>query len=69
MMRALFIFALGFAVAAAPAAEGRPAIEHFDTAYNSLTVERRGSVVELRARSKGGEALESAVDLADPLRL
>lgn len=51
------------------AAEVRNRIEHFDTPYNSLTVERKGSVVELRARSRRGEALESAVDLADPLRL
>lgn len=44
-------------------------LERFDTLYNSLTVERRGTVVELRARSRAGEFLESAVDLADPLRL
>ncbi len=44
-------------------------IEQHDTLYNSLTIERRGSVVELRARSRRGEYLESAVDLADPLRL
>lgn len=44
-------------------------LEHFDTVYNSLTVERNGSLVELRARSRRGEALESAVDLADPLKL
>lgn len=43
--------------------------EQHDTIYNSLTVERRGSVVELRARSKRGVFLESAVDLADPLKL
>lgn len=43
--------------------------EHFDTTYNSLTVERSGSIVELRARSRRGEALESAVDLSDPLKL
>ena len=54
---------------AASAAERRNMVERFDTAYNSLTVERKGSVVELRARSKRGEALESAVDLDDPLRL
>ncbi len=44
-------------------------IEHFDTIYNSLTVEKRGSVVELRARARGSEALESAVDLSRPLEL
>jgi spermidine synthase len=44
-------------------------VEHHDTIYNSLTVERRGTIVELRARARGDEALESAVDLADPLKL
>lgn len=44
-------------------------VEHYDTIYNSLTVERRGNIVELRARARGTEALESAVDLKDPLRL
>jgi spermidine synthase len=44
-------------------------VEHVDSLYNSLTIERTGSIVELRARAHGGEALESAVDLADPLRL
>ncbi len=44
-------------------------VESFDTTYNSLTVERQGSVVELRARSRRGEFIESAVDLNDPLKL
>lgn len=44
-------------------------VENHDTLYNNLTVEKRGTVVELRARSRAGEYLESAVDLADPLRL
>jgi spermidine synthase len=44
-------------------------VEHFDTSYNSLTVEKRGNIVELRARARGSEALESAVDLSDPLQL
>lgn len=44
-------------------------VEHHDTIYNSLTVERRGNIVELRARARGSEALESAIDLDDPLRL
>jgi spermidine synthase len=55
--------------AAALAAESRNAVESFDTLYNNLTVEQRGTIVELRARSRAGEYLESAVDLADPLRL
>jgi spermidine synthase len=66
-MKALLLM-LALLGAALSAAEG-PAIERFDTAYNSLTIERKGSVVEMRARSRRGEALESAVDLADPLRL
>ncbi len=56
---------LGGAVAA-PAADF---VENHDTLYNNLTIERRGTVVELRARSRAGEYLESAVDLADPLKL
>lgn len=44
-------------------------IESYDTIYNSLTVEKRGNIVEMRARARGSEALESAVDLSDPLRL
>jgi Spermidine synthase len=65
-------FLVGVAVcagaAAAVAAQG-DYVERYDTIYNSLTIERRGSVVELRARARGDEALESAVDLANPLRL
>lgn len=44
-------------------------VESYDTIYNSLTIEKTGTLVELRARSRRGEALESAVDLADPLKL
>lgn len=44
-------------------------VENYDTIYNSLTVEKRGSIVELRARARGTYALESAVDLSDPLQL
>lgn len=51
------------------AAESGDRVEQFDTLYNSLTVEKRGTVVELRARSRGSIYVESAVDLADPLRL
>jgi spermidine synthase len=43
--------------------------ENYDTIYNSLTVQREGSVVELRARSRRGEFRESAVDLDNPLHL
>ncbi|MBI5769088.1 MAG: fused MFS/spermidine synthase [Verrucomicrobia bacterium] len=54
---------------AAVAAEAGNYIERYDTIYNSLTIERTGTVVEMRARAHGGEALESAVDLSDPLKL
>lgn len=68
IFRFLSLFAALSAVTLA-AAEGPDYIENHDTLYNNLTVEKRGTVVELRARSRGGEYLESAVDLADPLRL
>lgn len=51
------------------AAESDKRVERFDTLYNSLIVEQKGTVVELRARSRGSVYIESAVDLADPLRL
>ncbi len=53
----------------APAAPTGDYVENFDTLYNSLTVQRLGTMVELRARSRRGEFLESAVDQADPLKL
>jgi spermidine synthase len=62
---ALLLACLGVSAAAAET----DFIEHHDTIYNSLTVERIGSIVELRARARGTEALESAVDLSDPLKL
>lgn len=68
-MKTRFLLAGLLLGVAASAAENRNAVERFDTAYNSLSIERQGSVVEMRARSRRGEALESAVDLADPLRL
>jgi spermidine synthase len=67
-MKTQFILA-GLLVTGIIAAEDRDTVEHFDTAYNSLTIERKGSIVEMRARSRRGEALESAVDLDDPVRL
>ena len=64
------IFAVAglFAATSLAAAEG-DYTERFDTVYNSLTLQRTGTIVELRARARGSEALESAVDLADPLNL
>lgn len=80
-LRALCLCVLALSVAA-PAAFAAPTggerittpaekdfLERYDTLYNSLTVEKRGTVVELRARSRRGDHIESAVDLADPLRL
>jgi spermidine synthase len=63
-----FSFCLAVLSSAGFAAESN-FIEHYDTIYNSLTVERRGNIVELRARARGSEALESAIDLTDPLQL
>ncbi len=60
---------LWWVVAAAAFAAPGDYVENYDTLYNNLTVEKTGSVVEMRARSRAGEYLESAVDLADPLRL
>lgn len=69
MIRIRFLLgALALASVPVAAADGN-FVEHFDTLYNSLTVERRGNIVELRARARGSEALESAVDLSDPLQL
>lgn len=59
----------GLSLFSAIAAATPDYIENHDTLYNNLTVEKRGTVVELRALSRAGEYLESAVDLADPLRL
>jgi spermidine synthase len=68
-MKLLRVYAcLASLVAVSTAAEG-DFVENFDTIYNSLTVERRGNIVEMRARARGSEALESAVDLSDPLQL
>ncbi len=62
----LLAFALPLAAAAAqPAGDFT---ERHDTIYNSLTVEKRGNIVEMRARARGSEALESAIDLTDPLQ-
>jgi spermidine synthase len=71
-MKALCVLAVllaPLAMSKATAATDGDYIEHFDTIYNSLTVEKRGSVVELRAHARGSEALESAVDLNNPLNL
>lgn len=68
MTRPILAF-LSLSLAASGPLPAADYVERYDTIYNSLTIERRGSVVELRARSRQGEYLESAVDLADPLNL
>ena len=64
-----FRFGISLASLVSLAGANENFVEHFDTIYNSLTVEKRGNIVELRARARGSEALESAVDLSDPLQL
>lgn len=44
-------------------------IKTYDTAYNSLIIERRGTIVEMRSRVHNHENNESVVDLTDPLNL
>ena len=65
----LFRLGIAFASLLSVSASAEDFVEHFDTTYTSLTVEKRGNIVELRARARGSEALESAVDLSDPLKL
>lgn len=67
-MKARFLLLLPLVLATAHAAASeQDYTESFDTIYNSLTVQRTGTIVELRARSRAGVFRESAVDLADPL--
>ena len=68
-MKILCLLGLVLAPASLFAAAPGDFVENYDTIYNSLTVEKRGPIVELRARARGGEALESAVDVTDPLQL
>lgn len=67
MKKLLQAFLLTACPFAALAADGNY-VERYDTLYNSLTIEKRGTLVELRARSRRGVFLESAVDLSDPLK-
>lgn len=69
MIAICFRLFLVLAAAGRLAAAGGDFVETYDTIYNSLTVEKRGNIVELRARARGTYALESAVDLSDPLQL
>ncbi len=65
--RSVLLLSLMLAGAASAADKAGDFIERHDTIYNSLTIEKRGTVVEMRARARGSEALESAVDLRDPM--
>jgi spermidine synthase len=65
----LLLLSLALLPAPARAAAAQDYTESFDTIYNSLTIQRTGTLVELRARSRAGVFRESAVDLADPLTL
>ena len=58
----------GLLASVTPGAEPADYVETVDTLYNNLTIQRTGTMVELRARARRTEALESAVDLSDPLR-
>lgn len=58
----------------APALFGQAAgdfTEQFDSLYNTITIARKGTVVEMRAKlnEQAREYIESAVDVDDPLRL
>ena len=69
-----FCFAFAALVLAAPALPGQTAgdfTEQFDSLYNTITIARKGSVVEMRAQlnKQAREYVESAVDVDDPLRL
>ncbi len=68
-MKLRLLLLLPLTLASARAAGAQDYTESFDTIYNSLTVERTGTLVELRARSRAGVFRESAVDLADPLTM
>jgi spermidine synthase len=69
MKRTLTIALFAAATALRAAVPAGNYVERYDTLYNSLTIERTGSIVEMRARAHGSEALESAIDLDDPLKL
>jgi len=70
-MARLLLLAAGLIALVLPIAEAadRDYTETHDTPYNNLTIQKIGDVVELRARSRAGVYLESAVDLSDPLKL
>lgn len=44
-------------------------IQHYDTLYNHLVIEKKGTVVEMRSMSRRQLYRESAIDLNDPERL
>jgi spermidine synthase len=69
MVRHLFLFA-ALAVSFAGACPGEVvAPVSIETPYNHITIERNGSVVEMRSVWRSAVYRESAVDLNDPARL
>lgn len=64
-----FLVSAAGTILAAAVVPAQDSVERFDTAYNSITLQRSGDIVELRARYRGNDTLESAVDLSDPLKL
>ncbi|MDP3073151.1 MAG: fused MFS/spermidine synthase [Opitutaceae bacterium] len=67
-MKRSLLLTLALPCAALAAERAGDFTERHDTIYNSLTIEKRGNIVEMRARARGTEALESAIDLTDPFK-
>jgi spermidine synthase len=68
MVRHLFVLS-AIASSLARACLGEVAPISIETPYNHITIERNGSVVEMRSVWRSTVYRESAVDLADPARL
>jgi spermidine synthase len=65
-----FIFgAIAFACLGSAASLGQVTSLSFETPYNHITIERNGSIVEMRSVWRSRLYRESAVDLNDPTRL
>ena len=62
------IFAVA-AFASLGAEPGATQVESFETPYNHITIERIGTIVEMRSSWRSRDYRESAVDLAEPTRL
>jgi hypothetical protein len=62
------------ACAAAPALRAQATadfVQQFDSKHNTITIARKGAIVEMRAKlnERSREYIESAVNLDEPLRL